>query len=158
MNLLETFSLINTQVVAMHAERLGDPGNNQPLHAKVDLSLTPRELTHQTDGLANYQIQAQLKVTGYCGQENGPDRVDVFIAETKWVAEYRQFQGERLSFETFSEHHPLLGRQLYPLMHVHLMTVLQQLGVGYVQLPIDLTHLQSAINPGGSLPAGYRAH
>lgn len=157
MNLLEAFSLIRTQVVAVHADRLGDPSDQSPLHAKVDLNLAPKALANSQDK-PGYQVQAHLKVDGYCGPEGDSQRIDVFVAEIKWVADYQQVQGESISFEQFSEHHPILARQLYPLMHAHLMTLLGQLGVGYVQLPIDLTHPQvSAISATG-LPSGHRLH
>lgn len=157
MNLLEAFSLTRTQVVAVHAERLGDPSPQVPLHAKVDLNLAPKALAGSEEKPA-YQVQAHLKVDGYCGPEGDLQRTDVFAAEIKWVADYQQVQGERISFEQFSEHHPLLARQLYPLMHAHLMTLLGQLGVGYVQLPIDLTHPQVSAIASTGLPPGHRVH
>jgi len=139
MNLLDLFLLERTQLVTVRAECKQTPAAHETVHAKVELKLSPKEVSGPGTK-PFYQVIAEVQVIGFCGAENGPDRQDIFDLEIKSVASYRQFQGEEVDFRVFSEHHPSLARQLYPLLHVHMMELLQQLGLGYVQLPNDLAH------------------
>lgn len=157
MNLLEQFVLSNTQLLGVHAELKRHAPQDQVIHAKVELKLSPQE-RHSQEMQAEYQIGIEAQVLGFCGSEASADRIDIFSIEVKRLASYRQFKGEAVSFATFSENHASLARQLYPLVHAQMMDLLRQLGLGHVNLPIDLAHAESSALSGFPHSAGHQVH
>lgn len=157
MNLLDQFVLSSTQLLGVHAELKRHAPQDQVIHAKVELKLSPQE-RHSQEVQGEHQIGIEAKVLGFCGSEASADRIDVFAIEVKRLANYRQFRGQALDFATFSEHHASLARQLYPLVHTQMMDLLRQLGLGHVNLPIDLAHAESSSLSGFPHPAGHQVH
>lgn len=157
MNLLDQFVLSSTQLLGVHAELKRHAPQDQVIHAKVELKLSPQE-RHSQEVQGEHQIGIEAKVLGFCGSEASADRIDVFSIEVKRLANYRQFQGQALDFATFYEHHTSLARQLYPLAHTQMMDLLRQLGLGHVNLPIDLAHAGSSSLSGFPHPAGNQVH
>ncbi len=157
MNLLDQFVLSKTQVVGVHAELKRHAPPDQVIHAKVELKLSPQD-RHSEEVQGEHQIGIEAQVLGFCGSEASADRMDIFSIEVKRLANYRQFQGQAVDFATFSEHHASLARQIYPLVHGQMMDLLRQLGLGHVNLPIDLAHAESSALSGFPHAAGHQVH
>lgn len=157
MNLLDQFVLARTQVLSVHAELKRHAPQDQVIHAKVELKLSPQEKPSQ-EVPGEHQIGIEAQVSGFCGSEASDDRLDIFFIEVKRLANYRQFQGQTMDFATFSENHASLARQLYPIVHAQIMDLLRQLGLGHVNLPIDLAHTESSALSHVPHPAGHQVH
>lgn len=157
MNLLDRLVLAKTQVLGVHAELKRDVPPDQVIHAKVELKLSPQERQGQ-EVPGEQQIGIEAQVSGFCGSETGDDRIDIFFIEVKRLANYRQFQGQTIDFSTFAENHASLARQLYPIVHAQLMGLLRELGLGHVNLPIDLAHAESSALSNFTHPAGHQVH
>ncbi len=134
-NLLERFALAHTQVTRLNADLVEIVSQDQKFSAKVELKLTPREMP--TDqGVHQFQVTARMLCRG--SREADTSDKPLFTIELVMQAVYRQFTGEPLSFEVFSQNHGSLTRQLYPLMHHQLQPVFKQFGLDQVRLPYDL--------------------
>lgn len=141
-NLLDQFALSHTQVTRLHAELAGNVPREGAFSAKVELKLTPQEAATASDGegLPVYQVSARLVCHGYLnGRE---EETPLFTVELILQAAYRQIAGTPMGFETFSQHHTSLTRQLYPLIHHQLQPILKQFGLDQVRLPYDLVNTQ----------------
>ena len=153
-NLLDYFALRHTQLTELHAELNEIINPQQRLQAKVELNLSPRESTAKNpeNGLPTYQVITGLTCEGF-NEENGQKsaRKLVFTARVSLLATYQQIQGEVLTFDDFKHQHPPLTRQLYPLTHAYLRTLMQQIGLDNVQLPFDLINQQTERKPKVSL-------
>jgi len=134
-NLLERFSLAHTQLTRLNADLAEIVPANQAFNAKVELKLTPREM-HFDGELPQYQVTARLLCRGNRDQDT--EERPLFTVELVLQAVYAQFQGEPVDFETFSNSHGSLTRQLYPLIHHQLQPVFKQFGLDQVRLPYDL--------------------
>ncbi len=157
MNLLDQLVLTKTQLLRMHAELQGDVPPDQVIHAKVELKLSPQERYSKANP-GEYQMSIEAQVVGFCGGEASADRVDIFTIELRRLVKYRQFQGPAIDFATFTENHASLARQIYPLIHTQMMDLLRQLGLGHVNLPIDLAHGESSALSGYPHAAGHQVH
>ncbi|TVQ36911.1 MAG: hypothetical protein EA370_07350 [Wenzhouxiangella sp.] len=143
-NLLDRFALAHTQVTRLNADLIEIVSQEQKFSAKVELKLTPREMP--TDqGAHQFQVTARMLCRGHREAETSDK--PLFTIELVMQAVYRQFHGEPLSFETFSQNHGSLTRQLYPLMHHHLQPVFKQFGLDQVRLPYDLVNQQAEQAP-----------
>ncbi len=140
MNLLESFSLNYTQITNLHAELRQRVSQEQRIQAKIELNLTPKELSNGGEtGMPNYQITVSLTCIGELEGSNKP----AFTLQVVMQANYQQIQGEPVDLTTFTQHHSSLTRQLYPLAHQQLRTMTLQLGLEQIRLPYDL------LNTGG---------
>lgn len=157
MNLLDQFVLARTQLLSVHAELKRHAPQDQVIHAKVELKFRPQE-EHGDEFRGEHQIGIEAQVTGSFGSEATDDRADIFFIEIKQLANYRQFQGQTMDFSIFSENHASLARQLYPIIHAQIMDLLRQLGLGHVNLPIDLAHAESSALSNVPHPAGHQVH
>jgi len=157
MNLLDQFVLAKTEVLGVHAELKRHAPQDQVIHAKVELKLSPQE-RHAQEVPGEQQIAIEAQVSGFCGSEAMDDRVDIFFIEVKRLANYRQFQGQTIDFATFSENHASLARQLYPIVQAQIIDLLRDLGLGHVNLPIDLPHAESSALSHAPHPAGHQVH
>lgn len=141
-NLLDQFALSHTQVTKLHAELAGNVPREGAFSAKVELKLSPREANPAGDGegLPVYQVSAQMICHGYLdGRE---EEKPLFSVELVLQAAYRQIAGAPVDFETFTQNHTSLTRQLYPLIHHQLQPILKQFGLDQVRLPYDLVNTQ----------------
>lgn len=134
-NLLEQFSLAHTQMTRLNVDLSEIVNPEQTFSARVELKLTPREMVSEGE-LPQYQVTARLLCRGNKEAESADQ--PLFTIELILQAVYRQFQGEAVDFQTFSENHGSLTRQLYPVIHHQLQPVLKQLGLDQVKLPYDL--------------------
>lgn len=151
-NLLDEFSLAHTQLTRLNADLSEIVNPEQTFSARVELKLTPREMA--SDGeLPQYQVTARLICRGNKEAENTDQ--PLFTIELVVQAVYRQFRGEPVDFQTFSENHGSLTRQLYPLIHHQLQPVLKQLGLDQVKLPYDLADGSAS---GDDVPAQRQVH
>ena len=148
-NLLDHFALAHTQLTRLNADLSEIVPQDQSFKAKVELKLTPREMPLE-EGLPQYQVTARLLCRGNREAES-PDK-PLFTIELVLQVVYRQFQGEPVDFETFTNNHGSLTRQLYPLIHHQLQPILKQLGLDQVKLPYDLA------NGGVERQAGRQVH
>lgn len=135
-NLLENFALAHTQVTRLHAELTEIVPADQAFSAKVELKLTPREMKSTQPGLPQYQVSARLLCRGTRAQDEGGE--PLFTVEFIVQAVYRQFRGDPVPFDEFTQAHASLTRQLYPLIHHLLQPVLKQFGLDQLRLPHDL--------------------
>src|SRR5690625_6884275 len=115
-NLLQTFSLSHTQFTRLNADLNEIVKPYQPFSTKVDLKLSPREMSHETE-LPQYQVTARMLCHGRKSVSESESDQPLFTIELVLQAVYSQFQGEPVSFETFKGNHGSLTRQLYPLIH-----------------------------------------
>ncbi len=140
MNLLESFSLNHTQITNLHAELRQRVTQDQRIQAKIELNLTPKELSSGGEsGLPSYQITVSLTCIGELEGAEKP----AFTLQVVMQANYQQIQGESIDLIDFTQHHGSFTRQLYPLAHQHLRAMTLQLGLEQVRLPYDL------LNTGG---------
>ena len=135
LNLLDRFALAHTQLTRLNADLKEIVSPDQTFRAKVELKLTPRDMQPDQGG-NQYQITARMICRG--SRESDETQKPLFEVELVMQTVYRQFQGEPVSFETFSSAHASLTRQLYPLMHHQLLPVFKQFGLEQVKLPYDL--------------------
>ncbi len=134
-NLLDQFALAHTQVTRLNADLKEIVAQDQKFSAKVELKLTPREMSPDQDH-PQFQVTARMMCRGHRdGNEAGDP---LFTVELVLQAVYRQFCGEPVDFPMFSSSHASLTRQLYPLIHHQLKPVFKQLGLDQVKLPYDL--------------------
>jgi len=136
-NLLDRFALAHTQVTRLQADLGEIVPTDQKISAKVELKLTPRKIPVEQDTI-QYQVTARLICRGH--REPEPDEKPLFTIDLVLQAVYRQFDGESMPFEEFSQHHASLTRQLYPLIHHQLQPVFKQFGLEQVRLPYDLVN------------------
>lgn len=140
MDLMTKLALTELQVRLMHAELFHQPAKNQSIQAKVELTLKPQLIAG--DAVHNqFSLACLAQVQGQLVANEGS--LDVFRIELRLMANYQQFSGEPLSAELFGEYHSSVARQLYPVVHLRLTELLQQLGLSNVQLPLDLMHLNA---------------
>ncbi len=145
-NLLERFSLAHTHLTRINADLGEIVKPDDKFSAKVELKLTPREMpTEQVEGQSQYQVTARLVCRG--SREQDASEKPLFTIEIILQAVYRQFQGDPIDFETFSQHHGTLTRQLYPLIHHQLQPVFKQFGLDQVKLPFDLVNQSTDDKP-----------
>lgn len=141
MNLLEQFSLRHAQVTHLHAELRERVINDQRIQAKIELNLTPKEISANGEsGLPSYQMGVSLTCVGELDGASKP----AFTLQVVMQTAYQQVQGEPVEFTEFTQHHSTLTRQLYPLAHQHLRNMAIQLGLEQVRLPYDLLNTGSA--------------
>lgn len=139
LDLLDRFALAHTQLTRLNADLKEIVPGDQSYRAKVELKLTPREL-QPDQGVNQYQVTARLICRGSRAADDSEEAL--FEVELVMQTVYRQFQGEPVSFETFSSSHASLTRQLYPLIHHQLQPVFQQFGLDQIKLPYDLVKSQ----------------
>lgn len=148
-NLLDYFALRHTQLTQLHAEVRDFIAPQQRVQAKVELNLSPREIktAASENRMPSYQIATTLTCEGRLDEADQKEKSKpVFTARVSFLATYQQIQGEALAFDDFKHQHPPLTRQLYPIAHGHLRTLMQQVGLDKVQLPFDLIN-QEASSP-----------
>lgn len=163
MNLLDQFVLVNTQVTRLQAELTQVVSANQNFQAKVELKLTPRPAP-DAKAVGQYQIEARLQVRGHReasdrneeSVEADTDAPPLFQVELVLQAAYQQFRGEAVSFETFSQHHASLTRQLFPIIHHQLQPIFKQFGLDKLRLPHDLA--QQTDSAAADAPPQPRLH
>ncbi len=149
MNLLELFSLRHTQVTHVHAELHEQVANDQRIQAKIELNLTPKEMSgNGQNSMPAFQISVGLTCVGELQGAKQP----AFNLQVVMQAAYQQVQGEAMKLAEFSQHHSTLTRQLYPLAHQHLRGLMLQVGLEQVKLPYDL------LNTGGAAIAPQSLH
>jgi hypothetical protein len=156
MNLLDQFVLVNTQVTRLQAELTQVVSANQAFQAKVELKLTPRPMPEPAT-TGQYQVEARLNVRGLSEQqasaENPAEEAPLFQVELVLQAAYQQFRGEAVTFETFSQHHGSLTRQLFPIIHHQLQPIFKQFGLDKLRLPHDLAqHAEPSAADGAPQP------
>ncbi|MEM1091412.1 MAG: hypothetical protein AAF552_11870 [Pseudomonadota bacterium] len=144
MNLLSHFALFQTQLVKIHAELHQSIGPDDVINANVEMKLTPAALARKPDPVVEAQRTAyQVGVRLYCrglrkAAEADADPKPAFTLECVLNASYQQLQGEPIDFDTFSQHHMSLTRQLYPLIRQQLLPLFSQLGIASVRLPQEI--------------------
>ena len=79
----------------------------------------------------------------------GQEQERLFSIELVINLAYVQFSGDPISFEYFAQHHASLSRQIYPLIQSQASTVLHQLGLSMVRLPMDLS--ERAVSDSGTV-------
>lgn len=151
LNLLEKFALAHTQVTRLNADLSEVVPPDQKFSAKVELKLTPREMPAEPNA-TQYQVTARMLCRGNREQDD-PEK-PLFTIELVLQAVYRQFQGDPISFEEFTQNHGSLTRQLYPLIHHQLKPVFKQFGLDQVHLPYDLANQATESSP----PATRQVH
>jgi hypothetical protein len=137
-NLLERFALAHTQVTRLNADLQDIVTQDQKFSAKVELKITPRKMPPD-QSVSQYQVTARMLCRGSREADESADK-PLFTIELVLQAVYRQFQGEPVSFEEFSQSHASLTRQLYPLIHHQLQPIFKQFGLDQVRLPYDLVN------------------
>ncbi|MEE4329609.1 MAG: hypothetical protein V2J10_01995 [Wenzhouxiangella sp.] len=136
-NLLDRFALAHTQVTRLQADLGEIIPPDEKVSAKVELKLTPRKIPGESE-VAQYQVTARLICRGY--RDSVASDKPMFTIDLVLQAVYRQFAGDSMLFEEFSQHHASLTRQLYPLIHHQLQPVFKQFGLEQVRLPYDLVN------------------
>lgn len=134
--LLQHFLLSGSQVVKLNAEmhKTVPPGGQ--CQARVEVKLSPSK--PEDDGQPkHYLVGVRLHCQGW--PPPGEEQEQLFTIELVINLAYAQFAGDPISFEDFAAHHGSLARQIYPLIQSHASTVLHQLGLSMVRLPLDLT-------------------
>lgn len=137
-NLLDYFALARTQLVKTHAELKRTIGADTPLHAKVEVKLTPSQVNPE-----NPIYQMGLSVTADVHEDGN----SVFIVSLVFNAQYQPL-GEGADGTLFHKYHTSLGRQLYPLAHAQLSGILAQFGLHRVRLPVEIIHRQAPADTG----------
>lgn len=148
LDLLDRFALAHTQVTRLTADLKELVPPDQTYRAKVELKLTPREMPPD-QGVTQYQVTARMICRG--SREADESEKALFDVELVMQTVYRQYQGEPVSFETFSGSHASLTRQLYPLIHHQLQPIFKQFGLDQVKLPYDLVKTQTGAADGRQL-------
>jgi len=153
MNLLELFAMRHTQVSHLEVALQEVIPPDQRVQAKVELNLTPRELkTNPNDGGTAFQVTARMQCQGFAENQDAAAAAEkaepIFKVLLVMHVAYRQYQGEAMSFQQFSQNHTSLARQIYPLVHQQIKPILQQLGLHTINLPYDLVDIQPVVTPG----------
>ncbi len=141
MNLLDVLGLSNTQVVRLRAELHQPVVVDRHVHAKVEIKISPGDSPSGTEGKPEFQVGCRVSCEGIVAE--GEKEKPLFSMECVMNAAYRQLRGEPISAEVFSANHTSLTRQLYPLLHHHLQTLISQLGLSNIRLPQDLVQLEA---------------
>jgi hypothetical protein len=135
-NLLQYFMLSAAQTVKMHAEILKPMPQNAPCQARVEVKLMPARNDAEPGSAASYVLGIRLGCDGF--PPGSQDQERLFSLELVVNLIYTQASGEPISFDYFVAHHGSLARQVYPLLQVQANSMLQQLGLGMVRLPLDI--------------------
>ncbi len=135
--LLQHFLLSGSQVVKINAEmhKTVPPGGQ--CQARVEVKLSPSK--PEDDGQPkHFLVGVRLYCQGF--PPAGQEQERLFTIELVVNLAYSQFAGEPISFENFAQHHGSLARQIYPLIQGQASTILHQLGLSMVRLPLDLSN------------------
>lgn len=142
LNLLDFFALRHTQLSHLEVQLKEVIEPTVRVQAKVELNLTPREMKQSgDDATPAYQLTARFTCHGHL-EEAAEGTEPLFKVLLVLHAAYRQYHGAAIDFQTFTQHHTSLARQVYPVVHQQVRPILQQIGLASIQLPYDLVEIQ----------------
>ena len=87
---------------------------------------------------AQFALHIRLSCNGTPIRGNTKTRL--FDLEIKALAIYRQATTEPVSLSDFSANHTVFARQVFPALALRAQSLLEQLGLHNIRLPVDLPH------------------
>ena len=140
MNLLDHFSLTQIQTLRLHAELHDSVKQDTALEAKIEISFSPGKVA-DADLLNSYQIGAKIICRGIL--QGGSLESPLFTVECAMNAVYQATSSSALEYKVFHANHNSLIRQLYPLLQQKTQSMLKELGLSQISLPLDLVQSSS---------------
>lgn len=113
---------------------------NVECNAHVEFQLTPSAI----EASAPPQFALQVRLTCVGTPVRAAQRSKLFDLEIRALALYRQIGGEVLTPADFASHHAICARQLFPTLSGRAQTLLSDLGLQNIRLPLDLPRQLSA--------------
>ncbi|MCB1608860.1 MAG: hypothetical protein KDI71_17990 [Xanthomonadales bacterium] len=144
--LLRYFMLSGSQLVKLHADMHKTVPPGSQCQARVEVKLTPLK-PEESDQPKHFLVSVRFYCQGT--PPAGQEQERLFTIELVINLAYVQFSGDPISFEYFAQHHASLSRQIYPLIQSQASTVLHQLGLSMVRLPMDLS--ERAVSDSGTV-------
>ncbi|MCB1601341.1 MAG: hypothetical protein KDI66_15090 [Xanthomonadales bacterium] len=132
--LFRWLTLENLSLTGMQAALHGNEARTTECNAHVEFQLTPSAV----EGTVPPQFALQTRLTCVGTPVRGVPGTKLFDLEIRAVALYRQIGGESLNATDFATHHTVLARQLFPVLSIRAQTLLQDLGLHNIRLPMDL--------------------
>jgi hypothetical protein len=144
----EMFPLLTLESLAftaLQAQLQANEARTVECNAHVEFQLTPSAV----EGASPPQFALQTRLTCTGTPARGVQRNKLFDLELRAVAMYRQTAGEVLTAVDFASHHTIFARQLFPALSARAQSLLQDLGLTNIRLPLDLPQqLNTASIPG----------
>lgn len=113
-------------------------------HAHVEFQLTPNQVEGAQPML--FVLQTRLSCVGT--PLRGSNRSKLFDLEIRASANYRQVGAGAIAVGDFATHHTVFARHLFAALSLRAQSLLQDLGMQNIRLPLDLPQELSAAQQG----------